>query len=111
MSNSRGRKSRLRVQVIGGELVIRIGVETLAFAAERNGRLFDDHDRGPEVTDPDLFALEVVRELEDEEEDGTTPLNELLDIATEKAFENGADGIQSRSCAQPPCTEFTGCAK
>ena len=48
----------------------------------------------PKVTSADTFACEVVRELEREEEDGTTPVHSLLDDVCMKAIDNGADGVE-----------------
>ena len=85
----RERESPLTVKVEGGALVIAIGVETLAFAVLA-GEVFQE---GVTVPDPDKFAKEVVRELEQEREDGATPVHLLLDRAAERAAENGAEGI------------------
>ncbi len=97
MTDTRG----LDVSIVGGELMIRIGVKTLAVCAEQSPvPEFSDFDEGtgkelrPTVTDPAVFASEVLRELLYEQEDGTTPVHELLDRAMLDAVENGAEGIR-----------------
>jgi hypothetical protein len=60
---------------------------------------FEKHDpvtrefHKPKVTDSRKFAAEVVRVLEREGEDGSTPVTRMLDLAFIHAVENGAEGI------------------
>lgn len=94
------RERPLEVSVEDGEIVIRIGVDTLQIAVQACPSLerYYDADSGnflePKVLDADLFASEVVTELTREEEDGTTVVHQLFDQAFLDAIENGADGIQ-----------------
>lgn len=53
------------------------------------------------VTNPEVFAKEMVRALNDEDEQGTTPIHRLLDEATNEAIESGAEGIEEFVC--PKC--------
>jgi hypothetical protein len=46
------------------------------------------------ITDSKIFAKELVRTLNDEEEDGTTAIHRMIDSAIFKAYENGAEGIE-----------------
>lgn len=89
----------LRVEVTpDGELVIRIGIGTLAFAAEHmeiNNPFDEDTEnfkRLWRVIEPMEFANDVRRALCDEGEDGSTPLTELLDAASWAAIEDGSLG-------------------
>jgi hypothetical protein len=52
------------------------------------------------VLDAELFALDVVRALNQEDsEDGTSPVHHLFDTAFERAFEAGAQGVEeARRC-------------
>lgn len=88
----------LTIGVEGDELVIRIGVDTLAFAFETGGdnQPFDDaandFRRSWKVTDKYKFANGVGNALCDEEENGSTPLTRVLDAAFIRAVEND-DGV------------------
>lgn len=94
------RNSPLRTSVEGGELVIRVGVDTLAFSAENslNNWKFDDaentYKKLYEVTDHDQFALDVAREVESEYEIGQSLLTRMLDTAAEECFNNGANSMK-----------------
>lgn len=85
--------SPLKVEVLDGQLVVSIGVETLRFS--RNQAEKDHSDKrgvgtGYLVTDPYGFARDVVLELVKEREDGSTILTDVLDRATLDAIENGS---------------------
>lgn len=81
----------LTVVVEDGELRISIGIDTLAYAIEMNP------DQGDEqrfvITDNAEFADGVAAALQEEEEDGTTPVHLLFDAAAQAAIEAGASGI------------------
>lgn len=92
-------KQELKVEVKGGRLVISIGIDTLAFAAENmDSNLSYDDDwkptKGFTVSNKKEFAEDVLRELEREEEDGTTPVHILLDSACEEAVNQGSLGVE-----------------
>lgn len=84
----------LTVGVEGDQLVIRIGVDTLAWAFEisEENQPFDEklNDfRGSwKVIDRHKFAKGVGIGLQDEREDGSTPLTDVLDKACIKAIED-----------------------
>jgi len=88
----------LTIGVEGDELVIRIGVDTLAFAFEtgEENQPFDevanDFRRSWKVTDKYRFAKGVGNALCNEEEDGSTPLTKILDEAFIRAIE-GDEGV------------------
>jgi hypothetical protein len=89
----------LSVEVIGGRIVIAIGVRTFAHAVQFAPRLERFRERTqeyerPKITDALQFAKEVVGELCQEEEDGTTPVHRMLDQAASDAIDNGAEGVE-----------------
>ena len=47
--------------------------------------------------DRELWVKDVISEILHEEEDGTTPLNTMLDNAIEAALENGSVGVAEDS--------------
>lgn len=81
-----GKDQILKCGVEGDELVIRIGIDTLVFAAG----LMPGDEPLPTVVNHEQFAHDVVAELNSEEEDGTTPLHVLFDKAMVDTFENGS---------------------
>lgn len=93
-----GRGEGVCVYVSGGRLVISIGVDVLASAAD-NSPAFErddgDFDKPPKyrVTDADVFAAEIALALQDEREDGSTPIHLLLDAAFQAATDDGCDGV------------------
>lgn len=93
------RDQYLSCQLEGEGLVIRIGIETLAFAAE---------DREPfNIFDEDInefvqkikvindlgWAKDICQALTDEEEDGSSPLTNLLDAAFQTAVDQGSINV------------------
>jgi hypothetical protein len=84
----------LTIGVEGDELVIRIGVDTLVYAFEtgEDNQPFDedanDFRRSWKVIDKHDFAKGVGIALCDEEEDGSTPLTKILDVAYIRAVED-----------------------
>ena len=90
----------LEVHIIDGQLVVRIGVETLAWASDHSdfSTPYDDKvgDFVPKwkVIDQLEFAKDVARELRREEEDGSSLLTNVLDKAIEAAIEQGSLGIE-----------------
>ena len=97
----------LQVKIEDEELVIRIGIDTLAWAFEHQddnnpyvstGKDEDGetHDwiRQFEVVDQKEFAKDVIREIVREEEDGSTPLEDFLDKMGNTAADQGSIGIE-----------------
>lgn len=79
----------------GDDIVIRVPIAALADAAkvafdEQYG--FEEHDC--RVSDPKQAAEAVVRALNDEDEEGTTPVHTLLDKAVISALEEGEEGFE-----------------
>lgn len=90
-----GSDNPLSVAIEGGELVIRMGVQTVADAFEQHesNNPYDDEGhfvRQFEVADVNAFARDVVNEMEDEAEDGSSPLIRFLDDMGVAAAENGS---------------------
>ena len=81
---------QLTVKLEGGKLVISVGIGVLCNAIAWPGDLWER----VSITDPDQFAKELVRYLEEESEDGTTRVHRALDSAALEALEQGAEGIE-----------------
>lgn len=79
----------LIVELVAGQIHISVGVKTLAHAVTvgRYGM------RPLSVTDPAVFAGEVVSVLKQEEEDGSTLIHGLFDKAASIAADQGAEGL------------------
>jgi len=84
----------LTIGVEGDQLVIRIGVDTLAWCFEISDEnqpydeKVDDFRRSWKVVDRHKFAKGIGIGLQDEEEDGSTPLTKILDEACIRAIED-----------------------
>lgn len=78
----------LVVEIARGRLVISIGVNALGYAVTAG-------EQGLRVTDATLAAANILRELQREEEDGTTPVHKMLDKAALDAWEHGGEGFES----------------
>ncbi len=85
----------LTVEVYRGQLIISIGIETLAFASVVESTKKSNQDCYPSflVKDATVFADEVCSELNYEEEDGTTVVHTLLDEAIERSIDKGNQGV------------------
>lgn len=88
------RKQGLKIAVEEDQLVIRIGVDALVFAAEHSEEFqpynaksgnFDQW----KIRDADEFAKAVANHLHDEEENGSTPVTRTLDEIFVLALEDG----------------------
>jgi hypothetical protein len=86
----------LSVQVHQGQLVVAIGVQTLAHAVTYSdwANPYDhqklDYIRTFAITDVQAFADDVMHMMLREREDGSTPLSDFLDKMTEAAVEDGS---------------------
>lgn len=89
------REQGLAVEIIDGRLFVSIGVDALMVAVKGGPTWSDqeEEERGWVISDPDGFAADIVHELEDEEEDGTTLVHVMLDAAIERAVEQGSLNI------------------
>lgn len=87
----------LTVAVENDQLVVRIGIDTLAHAAAHCERFYDydQHDSPPyvKITDTLEFARGVLRQLEAEAEDGSSIISDALDDAIVEAHGDGSEGI------------------
>ena len=81
-------------RIEGDEIVIRIKIDTLKeeFVIP-DELLFDDFTPRVKVTNCRKFAKELLRELNKEQEDGSTPIHQLFDNAFIAAIDNGAEGV------------------
>jgi len=87
----------LRVKVVDSVLVIEIGIDTLADSVKRHNDWRDDNDEPRlTVTNATVFAQEIVGALQSEQDDGTTPIDILLDEAITYVVEQGGEGVEMR---------------
>jgi hypothetical protein len=90
----------LSVTIEGVEVVIRVGIERLAWCFEHGegNTEYDekrrDYIKQYEVIDNLQFAKDVIDAMQDEEDDGTTPFLAFLDHMYEKALDMGAQGVE-----------------
>ena len=85
----------LEAKLVEGALDIGVGESILRFAAEHHPDLWNGATDTflVKVTDPVVFAKEVLRQINREEEDGSTPLSRMLDAAILAAVDDGCEGI------------------
>ncbi|WP_336057341.1 hypothetical protein [Nitratireductor sp. CH_MIT9313-5] len=76
-------------QTKAGDITIRIPRSYLRYAVSMAEFLPE----GTRVTNTKAFSDAIVRKLECQEEDGTTPVHLMLDGAIDRAFEDGEEGI------------------
>lgn len=55
-----------------------------------------------------MFAKEVVRELNSEDEEGTTAIHKMFDAAFIEAIEQGAEGVEECSADEEDGSEASG---
>lgn len=82
-----GRDSQLNIEIKNGELQISIGIDLLCFAVQTEIQDF-------KITDNDGFVQDILNELSNEEEDGTTAVHKMLDQAANSAIENGSENAE-----------------
>lgn len=90
------KKQPLKCSVEGDELVVRIGLDTLSFAAGHLSAVDSDNPKII-VSNAEKFAHDVANEMHREREDGSSPLTDLIDNACLEAFDQGSLGI-SEEC-------------
>ena len=91
------RDQPLEATVVGGQLVMRIGISTLAHAAEHCPKFYDYKrhvgplECGPYATvdNENELANDVCRAMTHEREDGSSPMADFLDAAIVEAAEQG----------------------
>jgi hypothetical protein len=92
------RNQGLEVKIQDDEIVIRVGIDTVKWALEHHeesqpfNEEIDDYEQKWIVSDPVEFAEDVVRAMDDEAEDGSTPLSDFLDKMCMDALEDGSIG-------------------
>lgn len=93
-----GKDQPLTFEVRDDELVVRIGVDTLAFCAhtpEGDGPLgLYESDPPYRVVDNLEFARDTIRFLTHEDEGGNTAFYQLLDEAAGKVVEGGSVAVE-----------------
>ena len=93
MSN-KGKNAPLRCEIIDGELSVRVGVETFAFATKLG---LTSEGKWPKdigaITCAEGFAKEAIDAMEEEREDGSTHLTDLFDWAALYAIEHGSQYV------------------
>ena len=82
--------TNLTVEVKEDVLLISIGTEILCHSCEV-GRRYGIGDI--KITDKNQFILSLVRQLESEDEDGSTLMHEMFDGAVTVMLENGELGV------------------
>lgn len=101
VKSGRGKGQWLKTELRDGKLVISVGVGVLAFAAQQH---YDENavqqSQGEKtqaefrIVEPVDFAKSVLRALDKEKEDGTTPVHLMLDAAFDWLMEYSApDGV------------------
>ena len=82
-----------RALIENDEIIIRVPVKYLPVIVEGAWAL-NALDKRFKLTDAALFAQDLVRALNDENEEGTTMIHKMFDAAINEALEQGADGIE-----------------
>jgi hypothetical protein len=104
MKNARHYGRPLVAKVQGGQLLIAIGIQTLAHAvtyADWANRWDDerqDYIRSFAIIDAQAFAEEVIYAMLREREDGSTPLSDFLDKMAEAAVDDGSMACEYGQC-------------
>jgi hypothetical protein len=90
-----------QAMIVGGNIVIQIPIKNLPMIVE-GGWLCSVYDTRLKVTDAAVFAKELVRELNAEDEDGTTRIHKMFDAAIDEAANQGAQGIAEHEDQEGP---------
>jgi len=90
------KKRPLTVRLERDELVIRIGIDTLAFTTDECPIFYNgDRDASDvKVVNQKEWARDVIDSLMHEEEDGSTPVTELLDKVMSDAVDAGSIAVE-----------------
>jgi hypothetical protein len=80
----------LSARIENDQLVISIGVSTLAFAAHSSP---EGYMAGSKIVNPLGFAKDVLAELTDESETGMTTITQMLDQGCEAAADQGSEHV------------------
>jgi hypothetical protein len=86
------RDQGLTIEIVDGRVMISIGIDALIFAV-KGSEMWEEqleNQRGWSIGNEDGFAQDIVAELEDEQEDGTTEVHLMFDRAIQRAFDQGS---------------------
>lgn len=88
-------RNGLKVTASKSGIRITISAKALKWAAEHHEQYWQPitNKFALVVSDPVQFAADVCAALEDEEEDGSTPVHRLLDAAIDSAVNDGSEGL------------------
>lgn len=88
---------RYLCRIVKGQIVVTVGKKVLRFATEQHPEFWDgdssDSEPNIKIEDVDVFMKEVVNSINNEREDGSTLLTDMLDAAVKGAIEDGCEGI------------------
>lgn len=91
------REQPLHGNVEGEQLVLRIGIETLAFCAEHCDEFYDDvHAPYPpylKVLSREQWSQDVLRAMFAEREDGSSLATDFFDAAFSRAYDDGSEAV------------------
>ena len=91
------REQPLHANVEGEQLVIRIGIGTLAFCAEHCNEFYDDvHASYPPyftILNHEQWSQDVLRAMFAEREDGSSLATDFFDAAFMRAYDDGSEAI------------------
>lgn len=82
----------LTTEIVAGELRISIGLRSLAFAIE-HGPQWPPNWKVDEAKQFQDFGSMLIYSLNDEEEDGSTPIHRMLDEVVANALDQGEEGF------------------
>ncbi len=96
MSTKHDREQPLSVKMDDDVLIIRIGLDRLAYCAETSPEFYcgETGRYCLKVTNRHGFANDVILALNHEEDDGSTPVERMLDAAIVAAFEDGSEHMR-----------------
>jgi len=78
----------LKFRIIDGKLIISVGIERIA----------DDYmESGMVVADIRGYANDVIKKLQDDEEDGSTIFTDLLDRIKKELYNDGCEYFEDRT--------------
>jgi hypothetical protein len=83
----------------GDSIVIRVPIDALQFVLDGSDPYHDIADRYS-VTKKKVFAKEICRSINREDERGDSPFHKMFDAAMEHAISNGCEGIADRLATQ-----------
>lgn len=101
MKNDHGKNPRMESEawIEDGILKINLQISTISHAARCSEYFYACRESGHplEIRDEATFAMSVKRALNEESEDGSTPITRMLDAAFRAVVDSGADGVEATS--------------